>query len=161
MTGATGQVPPRILAAMPAFNEAETVGAVVDEVRRSSAVTEVLVIDDGSDDRTGSIARRHGATVLTLPFNVGVGGAMRAAFLYARDYNFDYVVQVDADGQHDPAGINELLSSGQGASIVIGARFAGSGDYRVKGPRKWAMRLLASSLSKVAHTPLTDTTSGF
>jgi len=152
---------PRLLAALPALNEEQTVGSVIDEVKAQAMVTEVLVVDDGSADGTGRVARAHGATVLTLPFNVGVGGAMRAAFLYARDHGFDYVVQVDSDGQHDPAQIPLLMSAADEASIVIGARFAGSGDYRVRGPRRWAMKFLAASLSRVTNAQLTDTTSGF
>lgn len=86
---------------------------------------------------------------------------MRAAFLYARDYNYDFVVQVDADGQHDPTEIDKLIGATDDASVVIGARFAGHGDYQVSMPRRWAMQVLAFSLSRVAHTRLTDTTSGF
>jgi glycosyltransferase involved in cell wall biosynthesis len=121
----------------------------------------VLVVDDGSSDGTASCAREAGADVVVLPFNVGVGGAMRTAFIYARRRGYDAVVQVDADGQHDPAQIPELVAALSDASVVIGARFAGAGDYQVHGPRRWAMSILARSLSRVAKSPLTDTTSGF
>jgi len=152
---------PRVLVAIPAFNEEATISNVIGEVNKVELVDQVVVVDDGSYDHTAAVARSLGATVLTLPFNVGVGGAMRAAFLYARDLNYDFLVQVDADGQHDPAQIDKLIGASGDASVVIGARFAGDGDYQVSMPRRWAMQMLAFSLSRVAGTRLTDTTSGF
>lgn len=151
----------RVLVAIPAFEEAETVGSVVTEVSRCIPEATVLVVDDGSEDRTFERARESGAEAVRLPFNVGVGGAMRTAFLYALDEGFDAVVQVDADGQHDPAEISRLLAALDDASVVVGARFAGKGEYQVRGPRRWAMSVLSRSLSRVTHTKLTDTTSGF
>ncbi len=151
----------RLLVAIPALNEAETIEAVIHEVRSKVPGADILVIDDGSRDGTAFIARRAGARALRLSFNVGVGGAMRTAFLYAQRNGYDVVVQVDADGQHDPAFISDILDALQTNSVVIGARFAEKGDYTVRGPRKWAMRILARALTRVAKTPLTDTTSGF
>ena len=98
---------------------------------------------------------------MSLPFNLGVGGAMRAAYRFAYEEGYDCVVQVDADGQHDPADIARLHAALGDADVVVGARFAGVGDYVVRGPRRWAMRLLASTLSRLVGTPLTDPTSGF
>lgn len=152
---------PRILVAIPAWNEEVTVGDVVRSVGRVLPDATVLVVDDGSSDATASVARAAGADVVSLPFNVGVGGAMRTAFLYAVREDLDVVVQVDADGQHDPTYIPALVAALSDADVVIGARFAGVGDYTVRGPRRWAMRLLARSLSRVTRTELTDTTSGF
>ena len=86
---------------------------------------------------------------------------MRCGFRFALERGFRNVVQVDADGQHDPAELPKLVAELAHADIVIGARFAGEGDYEVRGPRKWAMLLLARILSKTAKTHLTDTTSGF
>ena len=86
---------------------------------------------------------------------------MRTAFLYAQRNDYDAVVQVDADGQHIPTHIPDLLDALEGASVVVGARFTGHGDYSVRGPRRWAMRVLARSLSRVCRANLTDTTSGF
>jgi glycosyltransferase involved in cell wall biosynthesis len=146
---------------MPAFNEEAAVSAVVAEVRSALPDVGILVVDDGSRDRTADVAASAGATVLRLPFNLGVGGAMRLGFRFAIENGYRNVVQIDADGQHDPANVPQLLSELDSADVVLGARFAGEGDYEVKGPRRWAMRVLAGTLSRIAHTRLTDTTSGF
>jgi glycosyltransferase involved in cell wall biosynthesis len=151
----------RILVIMPAWNEADCVGATVSEVLSLDEPYDVLVVNDGSTDATSTIASDAGATVLNLPFNLGVGGAMRAGFKYAQRLGYKTVIQVDADGQHDPRNIREVLNGLNDADISIGARFADRGDYTVRGPRKWAMKFLAAVLSGLAKTPLTDVTSGF
>lgn len=151
----------RTLIVMPAFNEEEAVQKVVEEVLATLPGVTCLVVDDGSSDDTALRAANGGALVARLPFNLGVGGAMRVGFRYALEHRFDNVVQVDADGQHDPAGVVSLLTELATADLVLGARFAGEGEYKVTGPRRWAMVVLAWFLSRVAHTPLTDTTSGF
>ncbi|MGG7509618.1 glycosyltransferase family 2 protein [Plantibacter sp. YIM 135249] len=149
------------LIVMPAFNEEASVAAVVREVHAKLPGVAVLVVNDGSSDRTTEEARSAGAIVAELPFNLGVGGAMRTGFRYALDNGFRNVVQVDSDGQHDPAGVIRLVEELETADLVLGARFAGEGDYEVRGPRKWAMVVLSGVLSRVARTRLTDTTSGF
>lgn len=151
----------KTLVVMPAFNEEESVRAVVREVFDKLPGVSCLVVNDGSADGTTAEAQAAGALVARLPFNLGVGGAMRVGFRYALDNGFDNVVQVDADGQHDPAGVLALLEQLDTADLVLGARFAGKGDYSVKGPRRWAMVVLSRVLSRTAHTKLTDTTSGF
>jgi glycosyltransferase involved in cell wall biosynthesis len=151
----------RTLIVMPAFNEARSVGEVVGEVVAALPGVGLLVVDDGSSDETSAVARRAGAKVATLPFNLGVGGAMRVGFRYALESGFHTVVQIDADGQHDPTAVPDLLRALEGADLVLGARFAGAGAYRIRGPRRWAMAVLATALSRSAHTKLTDTTSGF
>lgn len=151
----------RVLVIVPAFNEAEAVGGVVAGVRAVDPAYDVVVVDDGSEDSTGAAARAAGATVLTLPFNLGVGGAMRVGYRFARDNGYDVAIQVDGDGQHDTAELPGLVDSLAAADIVIGARFAGKGDYVAKGPRRLAMKLLARALSRTCGTELTDVTSGF
>src|SRR5690554_6621995 len=99
----------RTLVVMPALNESASVGSVIAEVRAALPHVTVLVVDDGSTDDTSAIARGAGALVATLPFNLGVGGAMRAGFRYALENGFERVVQIDADGQHDPASVPRLL----------------------------------------------------
>ena len=154
-------VPPRVLVIMPAWNEAEAIGQTVREVLTTSNRYDVFVVDDGSTDNTAEVAAAAGATVLHLPFNLGVGGAMRAGFKYARRFGYHQVIQVDSDGQHDPRNIEEVLAGLEHADISIGARFADRGNYTVSGPRKWAMVFLARVISSLAKTRLTDVTSGF
>lgn len=151
----------KTLVVMPAFNEEESVRKVVLEVFEKLPGISCLVVDDGSSDETTAEALAAGARVAKLPFNLGVGGAMRVGFRYALEHGFDNVVQIDADGQHDPAGVLALLARLDNADLVLGARFAGEGDYSVRGARRWAIVLLATFLSRTAHTKLTDTTSGF
>lgn len=149
------------LVIMPAWNEAESVGVTVREVLAQPHSYDVLVVNDGSTDNTAAVAAAAGAQVLQLPFNLGVGGAMRAGFKYAQRHGYDAVIQVDADGQHDPKDIQRVLDGLDEADIVIGARFADRGNYEVHGPRKWAMLFLAGVISKMAGKRLTDVTSGF
>ena len=151
----------RVLIIVPAWNEAESIGGVIAEIADALPFVHVLVVNDGSTDATAKVARAAGAVALTLPYNLGVGGAMRLGYRYARDHDYDIAIQVDADGQHDPAYIPKLIDALSGSSLVIGARFAGEGQYAVRGPRKWAMAMLSWVLSKLARTKLTDTTSGF
>ena len=151
----------KTLIVMPAFNEVASVADVVREVASTLRGITILVVDDGSSDDTTRAAREAGALVATLPFNLGVGGAMRVGFRYAIENGFDNVVQIDSDGQHDPASVPDLLAALESADLVLGARFAGEGDYRVRGPRQWAMVVLAGILSRSTRTRLTDTTSGF
>jgi glycosyltransferase involved in cell wall biosynthesis len=152
----------RLLVIVPALNEAGCIGDVVGEIRGELPGVDVLVVDDGSTDDTAARAAAAGAKVARLPYNLGVGGAMRVGYRYARDKGYDFACQVDADGQHDPRYVPKLLDElDGGADLVIGSRFAGVGEYRVRGPRKWAMTVLSLVLSRLAGTRLTDTTSGF
>jgi glycosyltransferase involved in cell wall biosynthesis len=159
----------QVLIVIPAFNESETIQDVILETRECLPEATIIVVNDGSTDNTAAIARQNGALVADLPCNLGVGGAVRCGLLYAVQNNFPVAVQVDADGQHNPESVKKLLSllrDGTAvdvkadADLVIGARFAGIGDYVVKGPRKWVMIFLAAILSKTVGTKLTDTTSG-
>ena len=152
---------PRVLIIIPAWNEAGSIADVIQEVRGELPSVDILVVDDGSTDDTTRIALENGAQVATLPYNLGVGGAMRLGYRYAHENDYDVAVQIDADGQHDPRYVPKLVDGLNEASLVVGARFAGEGDYDVRGPRRWAMVLLSFMLSKMARTKLTDTTSGF
>lgn len=152
----------RTLVIIPAYNEEASIGSTLAELARKKLPEfDFLVVDDGSTDHTATIARDAGSLVAELPINLGVGGAMRFGFKYAISKGYKAVIQVDADGQHDPSYIPELLAELAEFDLVIGARFAGVGDYTVSGPRKWAMSLLSSVISRTAKTKLTDTTSGF
>lgn len=146
---------------VPAWNEQEALGATIHELRTKQPDVDVLVVDDGSGDRTAEVARAAGAEVCQLPYNLGVGGAMRTGYRYGLRHDYDVVAQLDADGQHDPAFLPALIDALDEADVVIGARFAGAGEYRVGLMRGLAMRLLAGTLSRIADTRLTDATSGF
>ena len=155
---------PKMLVVLPALNEERSVGIVVKEVQTAVPDCTVLVVDDGSVDGTAAQAREAGAEVISNPFNLGVGGAMRVGFRVAQAHGFDLLVQVDADGQHDARDIGTLVAQFDdepGPQVVIGARFAGRGDIAVPRARRAAMRLLARYLSRVTGTTLTDVTSGF
>lgn len=152
-----------MLVILPAWNEQEALPATLAGLREACPDVDLLVIDDGSADHTTAVARRAGALVCRLPFNLGVGGAMRAGYRYAVAHDYDVAVQVDADGQHDPRYLKDLLAGlDDGADLVIGARFAGEGSpFKVTLIRRFAMVLLARTLSAMAKTRLTDVTSGF
>ena len=166
MTSSPRPEPRRVLVIIPAWNEEATIAAVVDETRAAlvggNVLADILVVDDGSDDATGRVAEASGALVAHLPVNLGVGAAMRTGYRYAQRLGYAITVQVDADGQHNPADIPALLGTlAEGADIVIGARVAGDGAFVARGPRRWAMSLLSGTISRIARTRLTDTTSGF
>lgn len=150
-----------VLVIVPAWNEEQNVGDTVREIRAADPSYDVLVVDDGSVDGTRAAAESAGATVVSLPFNMGVGGAMKTGFTYAQRHGYSSAVQVDADGQHNPEDIGRVLQGLERANISIGARFADVGDYETRGPRRWAMTFLAGVLSSVAKVRLTDVTSGF
>jgi len=149
------------LVAIPAWNEQASIAAVIGKVKEHRPQADVLVVDDGSTDQTALVAQKAGATVVSLPFNVGVGGAMRTAFLHAKREGYRSLVQVDADGQHDPADLNRVLDGLTEADIVVGTRFHPDSMYFVGGPRRWAMILLSKALSRMNRGSITDPTSGF
>ena len=153
----------RRIAIVPAFNEEVSVGRVIDEIREVDPGFDVVVIDDGSTDRTVEVARACGARVVRLPFNLGIGGAVQTGFRYAWDNGYDVAVRVDGDGQHDPrqlALVLEPVLSGE-ADIAVGSRFAGAAGYRSSRPRRIGIRLLAWVVSLIVRQRVTDATSGF
>jgi glycosyltransferase involved in cell wall biosynthesis len=153
----------RICVVIPAYNESGSVGRVIR--RAHSAIPEalVVVVNDGSRDDTAVRALRAGATVITLPVNLGIGGAVQAGYLYALRHGFDIAIQVDGDDQHDPAEIDRLLDpirTGR-AEMTVGSRWLGRGDYKAPAGRRFAMRLLATLVGWRTGGTFTDTTSGF
>ena len=153
----------RRIAIVPAFNEEGNIGRVIDELRAFDAGLHVIVISDGSTDRTAVVAAEHGAHVIRLPFNLGIGGAVQTGFRYAWEEGYDIVVRVDGDGQHDPAQLDRVLApvlAGE-ADIVVGSRFTGESDYRSSATRRIGIRVLAWVVSAIARQRVTDTTSGF
>lgn len=151
----------RVLIVIPALNEAASVGSVVTEVRSVLPACDVLVVDDGSVDGTSMVAKAAGARVATLPFNVGVGGAMRLGFRYALSHSYDAVVQIDADGQHRARDVGALLKLLVSHDVVVGARFHPGSQFAVPLHRRMVMRFLAWLCSRATDTRMADVTSGF
>ena len=154
----------RRVAIVPALNEEGSVGRVIEELHRIDPGLEIVVVDDGSTDRTAQVARARGAHVLRLPFNLGIGGAVQTGFQYAWENGFDLAVRVDGDGQHDPRELRRVLEpvlAGE-ADIAVGSRFAAHGTgYRSSRPRRVGIRVLAWTVSALVRQRVTDTTSGF
>lgn len=151
----------RALVVIPAFNEADRLPPVLATIRAQAPGLDVLVIDDGSSDRTAEVARSLGALVCTHPFNMGYGAALQTGYKFALRQGYRRVVQVDGDGQHDPSYIPALLAAAADADLVLGSRFAGAGDYRppfVRGVGMWIFSRLASA---IIGQRVTDVTSGF
>src|SRR6185437_10458953 len=120
------------IAIVPALNEEETVGRVIGEIRDFDPGFDIVVVDDGSVDRTAGVAADRGAHVLRLPFNLGIGGAMQTGYRFAFEHGYDIAVQVDGDGQHDPTQLPAILGpvlAGE-ADLCVGSRFAGESAYR-------------------------------
>ena len=153
----------RRIAIIPAFNEEQTIARVIDEIRAFDPGFAIVVVDDGSIDRTALTAERQGVAVLRLPFNLGIGGAVQTGYQYARDNGYELALQVDGDGQHDPQEISALVGPilDGSADMVVGTRFAAGGGYRGTRLRRLGIHLFAGVVSLMVRQRVTDTTSGF
>ena len=154
----------RVVAIVPAWNEAGAIGGVVDEILAFAPAITVVVVDDASHDETAAVAADHGATVLRLPFNVGIGGAVQTGFRYARDEGYELAVRLDGDGQHDASELEKLVAPVRAgdADLVIGSRFVDpSGSYRPPFARRMGIGVFAGLVSLLGGQRVTDTTSGF
>jgi len=149
----------RTVAVIPAYNEAGTIGPVIDET--AEYVDSVVVVDDGSSDGTADVAREHGAVVVEHVFNTGVGGAVRTGYQYAITRGYDWVVQVDADGQHDPAKIPELLDTAQEHDMVIASRYLNESYQDYSATRNAGIRFFTRLVNHLGDIEITDVTSGF
>jgi len=154
----------RRIAIVPAFNEEACVAQVIDEIRATDAELDVVVVDDGSQDRTAEVARGRGVHVLRLPFNLGIGGAVQTGFRYAWENGYELAVRLDGDGQHDPSQLAAIIApvvAGE-ADICVGSRYRERGDgYRSTATRRLGIRFLAWMVSDLTHQRVTDPTSGF
>jgi glycosyltransferase involved in cell wall biosynthesis len=153
----------RTLIVMPAYNEAANIVTTVRGARRAEPGVDIVVVDDGSTDSTAELALSAGATVLPLPVNLGYGGALQTGFIYANAEGYDEVVQLDADGQHEPACIRDLLAELRKGDVdlVIGSRFLNGGDYRPSPARALGMALMRRIIRTTTGHAITDPTSGF
>ena len=150
----------KLLIVIPAYNEAENILPVMEELQRTVPQYDYVVVNDGSSDRTAALCREHGYHLLDLPVNLGLTGAFQTGMRYAFEHGYDAAVQLDADGQHDPKYLPEMLRTMEetGADLVIASRFVTE-----KKPR--SMRMLGSNLISFAirittGQKLTDPTSG-
>ncbi len=151
------------LAIVPAFNEASSIAAVIEQIQKYESTFDVVAIDDGSHDNTINIARQHGAAVVPLPFNLGIGGAVQAGFLYADEHDYDVAVQVDGDGQHDPQEISKILApllAGK-ADVVVGSRYLDGGEYKHALHRRFLIGMFSTMVTIATGKQFTDTSSSF
>jgi glycosyltransferase involved in cell wall biosynthesis len=154
----------RKIAIVPALNEEGSIGAVVEALHRDAPDFGVVVIDDGSTDDTVARARDAGATVLSLPFNLGIGGAVQAGFKYADENDYDYMVQVDGDGQHLPEEIPKLVAAmdeDPTLGMVCGSRFLSGNGFPAPVSRRTGIHIFAFVLSRIVGQRISDPTSGF
>jgi glycosyltransferase involved in cell wall biosynthesis len=153
----------RRIAIVPAYNEERNIGRVLEELHAFDPGLDVVVISDGSVDRTAEIAVALGAHVVRLPFNLGIGGAVQTGFRFAAENGYELAVRCDGDGQHIPTELSRVLGpvlAGE-ADICVGSRFNGADGYRSSATRRIGIRVLALVVSAIAKQRVTDTTSGF
>ncbi|MCW2991309.1 MAG: glycosyl transferase family 2, partial [Solirubrobacterales bacterium] len=157
------QRPSAHLAVVPAYNEQATISRVVENIQRWAPDFDIVVIDDGSTDDTGTNAAAAGASVVRLPFNCGIGGAVQAGFVYAKENGYDRMVQIDGDGQHDARELHKLieaLDESPGVDVICGSRFL-SEDNRYPAPisRRTGIHIFAFLLSRMIGERVSDPTS--
>ncbi len=152
-----------ILVIIPAFNEEKSIAKVILGITRLPLKADILVIDDGSTDLTAAKAKEAGADLLRLPFNLGYGVALQTGYKYCIKRGYRFAVQLDADGQHDPGHIRDLVAEIENgeADIIIGSRFLGKVPYKTDFLRMSGIRLYSMIVSAVIRQKITDPTSGF
>src|SRR3989344_449889 len=153
----------RVCVLMPAFNEARSIGAVIGRVRQHAPRADIVVVNDGSTDQTRAEAEAAGALVLSLPFNLGIGGAVQTGLKFAQRNEYDIAVEVDSDGQHDPVHISRLvdLVASAEADMAIGSRFVGDTAYTSSWLRLLGIKIFSYLIWLVSGKEIFDSTSGF
>jgi len=152
------------LVVIPAYNEEAALPSTLAELGQVRPDLDVVVVSDGSQDKTAALARAAGAHVVELPFNLGIGGALQAGFRYAERAGYERAFQFDADGQHDPRELAALEAAlDAGANLVIGSRFGDDGivEYKVGPLRRAAMHMLGWAVNRLSRQKFSDTSSGF
>ncbi|MCX7781265.1 MAG: glycosyltransferase family 2 protein [Negativicutes bacterium] len=153
-----------ILIVIPAFNEQNNILRVIRDIEESIPEADILVINDCSVDKTSSVARlAEGVKVVDLPCNLGIGGAVQTGFKYAYAQGYQYMVQIDGDGQHIPQEVSKLVAVMQqsGCDMVIGSRFLDIRSYRPPLARRLGIKLFYLLFKVLINTKVTDSTSGF
>jgi glycosyltransferase involved in cell wall biosynthesis len=154
----------RVLVIVPAYNEAESLPALLSSLRSEAPFADVLVVNDGSRDATAEVAAAvPGISVVTLPCNLGIGGAVQTGFKFAARRRYDVALQVDGDGQHKPAEIRALVApilAGR-ADMTIGSRFLSVQSFRSSFLRRIGIRLFSLVNSWLIGQTISDNTSGF
>jgi glycosyltransferase involved in cell wall biosynthesis len=153
----------RTLVVVPALDEEESLPAILAETRAVAPGYDLLVVDDGSRDRTAEVAVAHGVPVVRHPFNLGVGGALQTGFRWALAHGYDVVVQLDADGQHDPRCLDALVAPVRDGAcdVAIGSRYVEASGYRAPRFRRLGMLLFSGIVRLALGQRIADTTSGF
>lgn len=148
---------------VPAYNEEGSIRGVIEDLKNHFPSGDVVVINDGSRDKTSVIAEDSGVGVMNLPYNLGIGGAMQAGFLYALREGYDAAIQFDGDGQHHADQIEKILKPwlAQGCDLVVGSRFLSDGGFTSSVQRRIGAKILSYVVSGVTRQRITDTTSGF
>jgi glycosyltransferase involved in cell wall biosynthesis len=152
-----------ILIIIPAYNESAKIGAIVDKIKSSVPDADILVIDDCSTDNTAKIVKEHGAEVVSLPINLGYGAALETGYKFALKEGYQYLVHMDADGQHEPECIKDILAEvkeGQ-VDIAIGSRYLEDCGYKTSFSRKIGTKIFAKIASFIIKQKVTDPNSGF
>lgn len=148
---------------IPAFNEELSLSGLLADTAQALPGIPVVVIDDGSSDNTAAVARQCGATVLSVPCNCGVGGAVQLGLQYAASHGYEHVLRMDGDGQHPPSEAWRLLVAMRDdpCDLIVGSRFGGGGSTTTTFVRRIGIQCLAVLLSKICRSRVTDPTSGF
>ncbi len=153
----------RVVVIVPAHDEAESLPRTLAELKIKAPEVDVLVVDDGSRDGTSDAARAAGAPVLRLPVNLGVGGALQTGFRWAVAHGYEVGVQLDADGQHDPAFLADVVTPvlERRCDVCIGSRYVTRSGYRAPIARRLGMVVFSTLVRLALGQRISDTTSGF
>lgn len=153
----------KCLIIIPAFNEAESIERVVDNIILNYPQYDYVIVNDGSEDSTKNICLKNHYQLLNLPINMGIGGAVQTGYCYARDNNYDIAVQIDGDGQHDVSFLNKMvdLIKEEQADIVIGSRFVEREGFQSSGLRRVGIRFLSNLAWLLTGVRVWDITSGY
>lgn len=152
-----------VLIIIPAYNEAENIERVVDNIVQNFPQYDYVVINDGSSDSTRDICHKRGYQYLNLSINLGIGGAVQTGYKYAKDKGYDIAVQIDGDGQHDISYLANLLPflrNGE-ADIVIGSRFIDKEGFQSSAARRTGIKILSTLIFLCTGCKVKDVTSGF